>query len=131
MAENIKDQIVEDADEEMTEIELALPAEDWERLNAEATAKGMDLNDYINERLIESFEREKAAKQMISDVDEIISKHPDMDHTAMEALNAVKTVMNALLDFWNGKISEEELSAIMIEYNKGRSSLDNTSHNID
>ena len=127
MAENIKDQMVEDADEEMTEIELALPAEDWERLNAEATAKGMDLNDYINERLIESFEREKAAKQMISDVDEIISKHPDMDHTA---LNAVKTSMSALLDFWNGNISKEELSDIVTECDRVVH-LDNTSHNID
>ena len=61
MEENIKDQMTEDADEEMTEIELALPEEDWERLSAEAAAKGMDLNDYINARLTESFEREKAA----------------------------------------------------------------------
>lgn len=121
MAENIKDQMVEDTDEEMVEVELALPEEDWDRLNAEATAKGMDLNDYINERLTESYEREKAAKQMINDVDEIIDKHPDMGDNDMKALTAVKTVMNALLDFWNGKISEEELNAIMIEYNKDRS----------
>lgn len=121
MAENIKDQMVEDTDEEMTEIELSLPCEDWERLNAEATAKGMDLNDYITKKLIESFEREKAAKEMISTIDEIIDKHPDMDDTGMKALNALKTVMNALLDFWNDKISEEELNAIVTEYNKGRS----------
>ena len=127
MAEDIKDQMVEDTDEEMTEIEISLPCEDWERLNAEATAKGMDLNDYINEKLIKSFEREKAAKQMISTVDEIIDKHPDIDHTA---LNAVKTSMNALLDFWNDKISEEELSDIVTECNRIVHD-DNTSHNID
>ena len=127
MAEDIKDQMVENTDEEMTEIELALPEEDWERLNAEATAKDMDLNDYINEKLIKSFEREKAVKGMISTVDEIIDKHPDIDHTV---LNAVKTSMNALLDFWNGKISEEELSDIVIECNRIVHN-DNTSHNID
>ena len=120
MADNIKEQMVEDANEEMTEIELSLPEEDWKRLSAEAAAKGMDLNDYINARLTESFEREKAVKEWISDIDETISKHPDMDATDMETLNAIKTLLNALLDFWNDKISEEELRDIMIEFNKGR-----------
>lgn len=130
MAENIKDQMVEDADEEMTEIEISLPEEDWERLSAEAAAKGMDLNDYINEKLTKSYEREKAAKQMISTVDEIINEHPDMNDTDMKSLNAVKTSMNALLDFWNDKISEEELNDIVTECNK-IVHHDNTSHNID
>ena len=115
MAENIKEQMVENADEETTEIELALPEEDWERLSAEAAAKGMDLNDYITERLVKSFEREKAAKRMISTVDEIIGEHPDMGDNDKKALNAVKTVMSALLDFWNGEISEEELDDIVTE----------------
>ena len=130
MAENIKDQMVENADEEMTEIEISLPEEDWERLSAEAAAKGMDLNDYINEKLTKSYEREKAAKQMISTVDEIINEHPDMNDTDMKALNAVKTSMNALLDFWNDKISEEELNDIVTECNR-IVNPDNTSHNID
>lgn len=130
MAENIKDQMVENADEEMTEIELSLPEEDWERLSAEAAAKGMDLNAYINEKLTKSYEREKAAKQMISTVDEIINEHPDMADTDMKALNAVKTVTTALLDFWNDKISEEELNDIVTECDR-IVHLDNTSHNID